>query len=58
MGIGLFAPPFGVGYYSACAVSKVNPNAGIRPIAGYMAALLVGTIVVAAVPWLSIGFLK
>src|SRR6185437_11172569 len=25
MGIGLFAPPFGVGYYAACAVGKVNP---------------------------------
>ena len=30
---------------------------GIRPIIGYMVALLVGTIVVAAVPWISTGFL-
>ena len=36
MGVGLFSPPFGVGYYSACAISKVNPDAGIRPIIGYM----------------------
>src|SRR6266702_3468735 len=57
MGIGLFAPPFGVGYYSACAISKVNPDAGIRPIVGYMGALIVGLILVAAIPWISIGFL-
>ena len=25
MGIGLFAPPFGVGYYGACAISRVDP---------------------------------
>ncbi|MGB3072265.1 MAG: TRAP transporter large permease subunit [Ottowia sp.] len=58
MGIGLFAPPFGVGYYGACAVSKVDPDEGVRYIGGYMAALLIGLILVAAVPWFSIGFLK
>jgi len=57
MGIGLFAPPFGVGYYAACAIGRVNPDEGIRPIWGYLAALLVGLAVVAAVPWLSTGFL-
>ncbi|AKJ67214.1 ABC transporter permease [Pandoraea thiooxydans] len=57
MGVGLFSPPFGVGYYSACAISKVDPDAGIRPIVGYMGALLAGLILVAAIPWLSVGFL-
>lgn len=58
MGIGLFAPPFGVGYYGACAISKVNPDEGLKYIGGYMLALFIGLIVVAAVPWLSTGFLK
>jgi tripartite ATP-independent transporter DctM subunit len=58
MGIGLFAPPFGVGYYAACAIGRVEPVAGMRPIWGYMLALVIGTIVVAAVPWISIGFLN
>jgi tripartite ATP-independent transporter DctM subunit len=58
MGIGLFAPPFGVGYYAACAIGRVEPAEGMRPILAYMLALVVGTIVVAAVPWISIGFLK
>jgi tripartite ATP-independent transporter DctM subunit len=57
MGIGLFAPPFGVGYYAACAIGRVEPVAGMRPIWGYMLALVLGTIIVAAVPWISIGFL-
>ena len=57
MGIGLFAPPFGVGYYAACAIGRVNPDEGIRPIMGYLTALFVGLLVVALVPWISIGFL-
>jgi tripartite ATP-independent transporter DctM subunit len=58
MGIGLFAPPFGVGYYAACAIGRVEPVAGMRPIFGYMLALMIGTIIVAAVPWISIGLLE
>ena len=42
MGVGLFAPPFGVGYYAACAIGRVDPAEGIRPIWGYLLALLVG----------------
>jgi len=57
MGIGLFAPPFGVGYYAACAIGRVDPAEGIRPIWGYLLALLLGLIVVAIFPWISIGFL-
>jgi tripartite ATP-independent transporter DctM subunit len=57
MGIGLFAPPFGVGYYAACAISRVHPDAGMRPIAGYILALIAGLAIVIAVPWISIGFL-
>src|SRR4051794_20969172 len=57
MGMGLFAPPFGVGYYAACAISRIHPDEGMRPIIGYMLALLVGTLIVAAIPWISIGFL-
>ena len=57
MGIGLFAPPFGVGYFAACAIGKVNPDEGARAIWAYMAALLVGLIIVAAIPKISTAFL-
>ena len=57
MGIGLFAPPFGVGYYTACAIGKVSPDAGLRAIWPYFGALILGLLAVAAIPWLSTGFL-
>jgi tripartite ATP-independent transporter DctM subunit len=58
MGLGLFCPPFGVGYYTACAIGRVNPDEGMRPIWAYMLALLIGLAAVAALPWLSTGFLS
>ena len=58
MGIGLFAPPFGIGYYAACAIGRVSPDDGMRPIWPYLLALLIGLLVVAAVPWISLGFLR
>jgi tripartite ATP-independent transporter DctM subunit len=57
MGIGLFAPPFGVGYYAACAIGRVSPDAAMRRIWPYLLAVLAGLVVVAAVPWFSTGFL-
>jgi TRAP-type C4-dicarboxylate transport system permease large subunit len=57
MGIGLFAPPFGVGYYTACAIGRISPDAAMRRIWPYLLAVLIGLLVVAAVPWFSTGFL-
>jgi tripartite ATP-independent transporter DctM subunit len=57
MGLGLFAPPFGVGYYTACAIARIPPDEGMRRIWVYLAALLAGLILVAAVPWFSTGLL-
>lgn len=58
MGIGLFAPPFGVGYYTACAIGRVDPDKGMRPMVGYLVCITLGTLIIAAVPWISTGFLK
>ena len=57
MGIGLFAPPFGVGFFSACAIGRTNPNDSLWRIWPYIGALIVSLLIVAAIPWLSIGFL-
>lgn len=57
MGIGLFAPPFGVGYYSACAIGRVSPDVAMRRIWPYLLTVLAGLILVALVPWFSTGFL-
>ncbi|HBK07459.1 MAG TPA: ABC transporter permease [Acetobacteraceae bacterium] len=57
MGIGLFAPPLGVGFYGACAIGKISPDDALWRIWPYIFALVVALIIVAAVPWLSVGFL-
>lgn len=57
MGIGLFAPPFGLGYYAACTIGRVHPDKAVRRIWPYLGALLVGLVIVAFVPWFSIGLL-
>jgi tripartite ATP-independent transporter DctM subunit len=57
MGLGLFAPPFGVGYYTACLIGKVSPDLGMRRIWPYFGALPIGLILIAVVPWFSTGFL-
>jgi tripartite ATP-independent transporter DctM subunit len=58
MGIGLFAPPFGVGFYGACAIGRISPDDALWRIWPYISALVVALIIVAAFPWLSIGFLR
>jgi TRAP-type C4-dicarboxylate transport system permease large subunit len=57
MGIGLFAPPFGVGYYSACAIGRIDPDTALWRIWPYIGALVVSLAIVVGFPWLSIGFL-
>jgi tripartite ATP-independent transporter DctM subunit len=58
MGLGLFAPPFGVGFYGACAVGKGSPDSAMGAIWIYLAALALGVVVITAVPELSTVFLK
>lgn len=58
MGIGLFAPPLGVGYYAACAIGKASPDEAAIRIIPYLGAVFVGLLVVAYVPWISTGFLS
>lgn len=57
MGLGLFAPPFGVGFYMACAMAKVAPDDGMRAIWSYLVALLLVTLAVCFIPWISTVFL-
>jgi tripartite ATP-independent transporter DctM subunit len=57
MGFGLFTPPFGVGFYLACAIGRVSPDVAIRAVWPHLAALFVALIIITLVPWFSIGFL-
>jgi TRAP-type C4-dicarboxylate transport system permease large subunit len=56
MGVGLFAPPFGAGYYAACAIGKCDPDLAVARIVPYLLAIVLALICVAAIPQLSLGF--
>ena len=58
MSIGLFAPPFGIGFYAACAIGRVAPELAVRHVWRYLGALIAGLILIAAVPWFSTALLK
>lgn len=53
MGIGLFAPPLGLGLYGACLIGNVPIEQTVKPIMGYLGLLLLCLLVIAFVPWLS-----
>ena len=57
MGIGLFSPPVGLGYYAACIIGKCDPDTAFGRIVPYLVALVIALGLVAAIPWLSLGFL-
>jgi len=50
MGIGSFAPPIGIGLYIACTVSGTTMERSVRRLLPYLAILVVGLIVLAFVP--------
>jgi tripartite ATP-independent transporter DctM subunit len=57
MGLGLFTPPFGVGFYLACAIGRVSPDDVIRHVWPHLAALVVALLLIVFIPWISTGFL-
>lgn len=57
MGLGLFSPPFGIGFYISCAIGRIPPEEAMGRVWPYLGTLLLALILIAAVPWISIGFL-
>ncbi|HTU52782.1 MAG TPA: TRAP transporter large permease subunit [Acetobacteraceae bacterium] len=55
MGLGLFMPPLGVGFYTACAIGGVPPEKAMRACWPYIAALFGALLLVAFFPALSTG---
>jgi tripartite ATP-independent transporter DctM subunit len=53
MNIGLMLPPVGVGFYVACKIGEGDPSEVMRAIWPYIFALLLGVVVIAAVPAIS-----
>ncbi len=53
MGIGLFAPPLGLGLYGACLIGGVRLEETVRPILKYLGLLFLCLLLIAFVPWFS-----
>jgi tripartite ATP-independent transporter DctM subunit len=53
MGLGLFAPPLGLGLYGACMIGNVPIEQTVKPISGYLGLLLLCLLVIAFVPAIS-----
>jgi tripartite ATP-independent transporter DctM subunit len=53
MNIGLMMPPIGVGFYVACRIGDAKPDEVMAAIWPYIAALIVGVVVIALFPALS-----
>ncbi len=54
MGIGIFIPPIGIGFYVSCAVSESRLEATGKAMLPYLAVLILGVLVVAFVPWVTL----
>jgi tripartite ATP-independent transporter DctM subunit len=57
MGIGLFAPPVGVGFYAACAIGKAPADRAAGRVIPYILALLAALLVIAAFPQITLVLL-
>jgi tripartite ATP-independent transporter DctM subunit len=55
VGIGVFLPPVGIGYYIACAIGDAPTNSTMRPSMIYNVWLVLGLIVVMLVPAITLA---
>lgn len=53
MGLGLFAPPLGLGLYGACLIGNVPIEQTVKPIMGYLGLLFLCLLVIASIPGIS-----
>lgn len=53
MGVGIFVPPVGIGFFASCSVMRASVEDTSKAVLPYMLALLVGILVLAYVPWFS-----
>ena len=54
MGVGIFIPPIGIGFYISCSVSDSRLEATSAAMLPYFIVLVLGVLVVAFVPWVTL----
>jgi tripartite ATP-independent transporter DctM subunit len=55
MGVGIFIPPIGIGFYVSCSVSESRLEATGKAMLPYFAVLILGVLMVAFVPWFTLA---
>jgi tripartite ATP-independent transporter DctM subunit len=55
MGVGIFIPPIGIGFYVSCSVSESRLEATSKAMLPYFVVLIAGVLVVAFVPWFTLA---
>ncbi|MGH7051854.1 MAG: TRAP transporter large permease subunit [Acetobacteraceae bacterium] len=58
MGVGIFLPPVGIGFFASCSVMHASVEDTSKAVLPYMLALLIGILVLAYVPWFSLVLLN
>jgi TRAP-type C4-dicarboxylate transport system permease large subunit len=58
MGIGLFAPPLGLGLYGSCLIGGVKLEETVKPIMKYLGILFLCLLVIAFVPGITTVLLR
>lgn len=58
VGVGLFLPPAGIGFITACSVGKVSVPEVSRRYGAFIASLVVGIVIIVFFPWLSVALPK
>ncbi|MBR0857735.1 TRAP transporter large permease [Bradyrhizobium liaoningense] len=51
IGVGVFMPPVGIGFYIACAIVRADIDRASRSMLPYLAVLCLGVVLIAYVPW-------
>jgi tripartite ATP-independent transporter DctM subunit len=54
MGVGVFSPPMGVGFYIACGVMRTTIEPAAKAMIPYLIVLVIGLLIVAFVPWFTL----
>ena len=54
MGLGLFAPPVGLGLFATCAITGTEVKNVVRPMLKYLAVLAAGLLLLILVPQFSL----
>jgi tripartite ATP-independent transporter DctM subunit len=54
LGIGLFLPPLGMGIFIACTFAEIDVGKVFGSFAPFLIALLVGLVIISAVPWITL----